>query len=73
MIQNLPSVKNSALGDNVLVDLGARIEGQRHGLSSKTSQQVPKNMNLEEIVQKHKKNEQEPQKIMINWYDRRRY
>ena len=53
----LPSVKNSAFGDDFLVDLGARIECQRHGLASKASQQVPKNMNLEEIVQKHKKNE----------------
>lgn len=39
-------MENSTLGNNFLVDIGARIEGQTHGLTSESGEKVLNDMNL---------------------------
>ncbi|MFS7919704.1 hypothetical protein Hanom_Chr03g00215841 [Helianthus anomalus] len=65
-----PSMKKCALGDNFMVELRARIEGQIHPLTSESTHQILYYMKLKKIVQHHEKNRNHPHHIVCDWYER---
>ena len=57
-------MKNSTLWDHTIVDLRARIVGQRHRTSPESAEKIFKKMKLQEIVEKNNHNKQKPQCVM---------
>lgn len=62
-------MKKCALGDDFMVELRTRIEGQIHSLSSKPAKQILKNMKLKEIVQQYPQNQHESDYIVSDGYE----
>lgn len=55
------------LGDNLFIDVGARIDGQIHRLSSKSSEEIREEMNLKEIVPEDDVKEEQSEQVVRDW------
>lgn len=53
----VPAVEDMTLGSEGLVELGGGAVGQVDGVASEPGDQIAKEMNLQEIVEKYNKNQ----------------
>lgn len=61
-------MENAALGNDGVVDDGARVVSKANGLSSESGKQILEEMEFQEIVEKHEGENEKGQKVVPRRY-----
>ena len=64
----VPAMENAALGNDGVVDDGARVVSKANGLSSESGKQILEEMEFQEIVEKHEGENEKGQKVVPRRY-----
>lgn len=63
-----PAMENAALGNDAVVDDGARVVSKANGMASESGKQVLEEMEFQEIVEKHEGENEEGQIVVPRGY-----
>ena len=64
----VPATENAAIGNDGVVDDGARVVSYGNGMSSESGKQIPEEMEFQEIVEKDEGENEKGQKVVPRGY-----